>query len=260
MTRGSFVRTLLLCLQPFVLAVVVSSLSVLYQAMKSVPGLLGVRGLWSRVLSYCVGAIQGVVGGFILPKVGKKLSGIRLSFLAIAGFVTTCVLPAAVVIFLDTYCLGGWPVFWGPCRHDPEQFNRRVDLEENVGEALQHSIQILRSIDICDWHQARAQTSLSKCIQVVLLRLQELWLPKLITSGVVIPACRLAIERHYKDSTQVVNAFIVFVAYLMITVGHLPLVMPILWFSMLSTILLAAVSWHNHSMCHNLEEKVLGPK
>ena len=65
---------------------------------------------------------------------------------------------------LDTHCLGSWPAFWDPCRTSAERFNRRVV----VHELFNYSVQVLSSADICGSHQARAQTSLSKCIQVAL--------------------------------------------------------------------------------------------
>ena len=67
-------------------------------------------------------------------------------------------------------------------------------------------------------------------MQVALLRLQDLWLPKIITSGVVVPASRLAMRAHMAfDSTGIVSALALYIAYAMITAGHLPLVMPFLW-------------------------------
>ena len=69
---------------------------------------------------------------------------------------------------------------------------------------VSYSFQVLSSADVCDSHKARAQTSLSKCIQVALLRLQDLWLPKIMISGVVIPAVRLMMKAHYTDSTVIV--------------------------------------------------------
>ena len=197
-TRTKFTTALLLCLPPFSLAVVLSSLAVLHQAMKSVPGFLGAGGFWGRALDLCVGAIQGLLGAVVLPVVGMKLLDNRLSFFVITGLFTSCILPAAVILFLDTHCLGGWSAFWHPCRTNPKQFNRLVVLYE----VTEYPFELLRSTDVCDSHQARAQTSLSKCMQVALLRLQDLWLPKIITSGVVIPAVRLMFDAYYTDSDR----------------------------------------------------------
>ena len=126
------------------------SLVVLHQAMKSVPEFLGISGIWCAVLKTCVGGIQGVLGGLVLPAVAKRLSGDRLSFLLTMGLMTSCLLPAAVIIVLDTHCLGRWSECWDPCRNKPEQFNRVMkqgDLE----------VPLLRSADICDSYQAISQ-------------------------------------------------------------------------------------------------------
>ena len=78
-------------------------------------------------------------------------------------------------------------------------------------------VPLLRSADICDSYQARARTTLSKCVQVALLRLQDLWLPKILTSGVVMPAIRIARGAHYKDSTGVVANLAVYIAYVIVS-------------------------------------------
>ena len=222
------------------------SLVVLHQAMKSVPDFLGISGFWGAVLNTCVGGIQGVLGGLVLPAVAKRLSGNRLSFLVTMGITTSCLLPAAVITFLDTHCLGRWSACWDPCRNNPEQFNRVI----KEGD---FQFPLLRSADICDSYQARAQTTLSKCVQVALLRLQDLWLPKILMCGVVMPASKIAREAHYKDSIGFVSDLAVHIAYAIITAGHLPLAMSVLWLSMLSITLLAAASWHDQSLRHNLE-------
>ena len=58
---------------------------------------------------------------------------------------------------------------------------------------------------------------------------------------------------YFKDSTDFVGALAVYIAYSMITAGRLPLVMPVLWLSMLSTTLLAAVSWHEGRLHHTFQ-------
>ena len=234
--------------------------SVLHQAMKSVPGFLGIGGFWFMVLNSCVGMFQGLVGGILLPRVGKKLSQSRLSFLMLVGLLISCVLPAAVIVLLDTYCLGNWLVLWSPCRSNPEHFNRIAHVAETdpLKPSILHfmvHVQLLSSSDMCDSHQSRAQTTPSKCIQVALLRLQDFWLPKIMISGMVLPAYYLARNRHYKDSTQFVGSLAMQIAYAMIAAGHLPLAMPLLWLSMLSITVLAAVSWHEQCLHHNLTEQ-----
>ena len=114
---------------------------------------------------------------------------------------------------------------------------------------------MLSSSDICDSYQARAQTTVSRCVQVALLRLQDLWLSKIVTSGVIMPAGRIARGARYKDSTEVVGDLVVYLTYAIVTSGHLPLVMPLLWLSMLSVTLLAAASWHEQQLEQTLEKQ-----
>ena len=71
--------------------------------------------------------------------------------------------------------------------------------------------------------------------------------------GVVMPAGRIARGARYKDSTGVVGSLAVHIAYAILTAGYLPLAMPVLWLSMLSITLLAAASWHDGCLRHNLE-------
>ena len=120
---------------------------VLHQAMKSVPEFLGISGFWCAVLNTCVGGTQGLIGGLVLPAVAKRLSGDRLSFLLTMGLMTSCLLPAAVITFLDAHCLARWSACWDPCRNSPEQFNRAM----KEGEFQFH---LLRRADICDSYQA----------------------------------------------------------------------------------------------------------
>ena len=58
-------------------------------------------------------------------------------------------------------------------------------------------------------------------MQVALLRLQDLWLPKILMCGVIMPAGRIAKGAHYKDSTGVVSALAVHISYAILTAGHL---------------------------------------
>ena len=49
--------------------------------------------------------------------------------------------------------------------------------------------------------RSRATTTLSKCVQIALLRLQDIWLPKILISGVLIPAgLLLCTDSQYKAS------------------------------------------------------------
>ena len=138
---------------------------VLHQSMKSVPEFLGISGVWCAVLNTCVGGIQGVLGGLVLPAVAKRLSGDRLSFLLTMGLMTSCLLPTAVITFLDIHCLGRWSECWDPCRNNPEQFNRGL----KYGNL---EVPLLRSADICDSYQVISQET-TKDLEVEGSRVQE---------------------------------------------------------------------------------------
>ena len=71
--------------------------------------------------------------------------------------------------------------------------------------------------------------------------------------GVIMPAGRIVRGARYKDSTGVVSSLAVHIAYAILTAGHLPLAMPVVWLSMLTITLLAAASWHDQRLRHNLE-------
>ena len=54
--------------------------------MKSIPDFLGMGGFWSYVLNLCVGSIQGLLGSFVVPRMGKKLLHNRLGFTVAVSF------------------------------------------------------------------------------------------------------------------------------------------------------------------------------
>ena len=252
MTRESFIKALIHCFRPVPLFIgaLFSSPSVLTQAMRSVPAFLGIDAFWSLMLSSAVGALQGLLSGVVLPRVGAKLPGNRLSFLVATGLFTNCVFPAAVIVCLDVYCFGSWSAFWAPCRNNPEQFRRKVAMSV----LHEKSWQLFSPADVCGSYRGR-QTTVSKCVQVALLRLQDLWLPKIITAGVALPAGRLVMRAHYKDSTDIASAIAVHISYALIAAGHLPLVMPLLWLGVWGITLLAVVSWYKECLHVGLKEQ-----
>ena len=77
-TRQNFVRTPLLSLLSLALAMFLSSLSVLHQAMKSVPDFFEIGGYWPMLLNLCIGNIQALLGGVVLPRLCDMLPGNRL--------------------------------------------------------------------------------------------------------------------------------------------------------------------------------------
>ena len=80
-SRVSSTRIPILGLLSLPLALVLSSLSVLNQAMKSVPAFLGISGFWSTVLNSSVGAIQGFLGGLVVPSLVHRISAMAMAIL-----------------------------------------------------------------------------------------------------------------------------------------------------------------------------------
>ena len=66
---------------------------------------------------------------------------------------------------------------------------------------------VLRGSDICDPHYSWSSTSISRCIHISLLRLQEILLAKLVTTGVVIPGIALIRYHLPAESGSVVGHF-----------------------------------------------------
>ena len=198
-------KRLLLWLVWCVLTVVLSSVGILYQVSRSTPGFLPSREIWSFGLHACIGIIQGLVGKIILPFLASKLTGEKHVFTTVSNLIMNCLIPAVVIMYLDTGCLGRWVALWKPCRRSNRQSfrlslmcnteNRRdCDLFKIKNahaptflgfkvERFGMDITVVRSSDVCDPHVSWSTTSMSSCIHIALLRLQEIWLAKFVMTG-----------------------------------------------------------------------------
>ena len=87
--------------------------------------------------------------------------------------------------------------------------------------------------EVCSPSFARGQTSKSHCMELMLLRLQSIWLSKLITSGLLIPAGRIIGEYGYRESAEVIGKITILYAYAIIASGHLPVVFSLVPFAVL---------------------------
>ena len=99
-----------------------------------------------------------------------------------------------------TGCLRRWVALWKPCRCSSQRFQRRLTC---TGENPQDcsffksgslslggdmiDIVVQDSSDVCNPHFSWSATSMSRCIDITLLRLQEIWLAKFVTTGMVMP-------------------------------------------------------------------------
>ena len=111
-----------------------------------------------------------------------------------------------------------------------------------------HYFKGMQTSDVCSLRHS--PLSLSTCASTALLRLQDVWLGKFISSALVIPAAKLTASRYFEDSSEVLGHLVIVFAFAIMTSGHLPLVMPLLYMSVLSDTLLAASSWAKTSMKH----------
>ena len=88
----------------------------------------------------------------------------------------------------------------------------------------------------------RSSTAISNCIHISLLRLQTILLANFVTKGFVIPG--IALLRETKTfSGAVVGDFAIYIAYAMVSSGHLPLMMPMLFIAFLAEGFVTRVTW-----------------
>ena len=176
-----------------VLTLVLSSVAILYEVSQSTPGFLPNRQVLSFGLQACIGTFQGLVGKLILPFLATKLIGEKYIFTTVSHLIMNCLIPGVVIIYLDTGCLGRWVALWKPCLSNRASFqltlmcnakNQRdcLALAINQGSAERFGVDItvVRSSGICDPHFSWSTTSMSSCIHISLLRLQEIWLAKFV--------------------------------------------------------------------------------
>ena len=84
-------------------------------------------------------------------------------------------------------------------------------------------VRLVRSSDICDPHYSWSSTSMSSCMHITLLRLQEIWLTKFLATGLVIPGVKLLRDKLPTESASIVGNFGIYMAYALVSSGHLPL-------------------------------------
>ena len=199
-----------------VLTVALSAPAILYQVIKSIPGFLPAWKILKLSLATCIGAIQALVSKFAMPYLAEKVAWNKHPFMTVSTLIMNCVIPAVIIMYLDTECLGQWVTFWKPCRSDTRPFEHRLmcNSESNrdcdqtgLRFEMEISISILRERDICDprYSGFGGRTSMSRCIETSPLRLQEIWLAKFITTGLVIPGMSLARNNLPTQSGAVVS-------------------------------------------------------
>ena len=252
----SIIRRSLFWLVWLFLTLVFSSLSILSQVGKSVPGLVHNESSWVALITVSVGAIQGVFSAFVIPHLAQKLSSKKHALITTANLLMNFLFPAGVIFYLDTGCLGRWVTLWAQCgKGSAAQFDRLVWCNPqrgcSAGTGNTESfigVEVLKVSDICNPLHARRPTSLSRCMELTLLRLQDFWLKKLVVGGLLLPACRIATDKWYANLAEGTSKLVILLAYAIAASGHLPLMMPLLLLLMSVETLMTASSLHLQSL------------
>ena len=265
-------KQLLLWLVWCVVTAVLSTLAILYQVAQSIPGTLQDQKFLSLALKACIGGTQGFVGNFIVPYLADKMSSQKHVFTTVSGLLMNCVIPAVVIIYLDTGCLGRWVSLWNICRSNSQLFQRRLTcsserrvetdcrLLQGHGNVMNSiDIMITHASDICDPHVSWTLTSMSRCIHITLIRLQDVWLANFVTTGLVMPGVNLMRNKLPAESSEVVGNFGIYVAYALVSSGHLPLMNFILFLAFLGEGLVARVAWVEKRFEAKYVQVVAGP-
>ena len=235
-----------------VLVVVLSAPAIFYQVVNSIPGSFHIGYILLLGTRAAIGAIQGLVGNFIVPNLASKLTLHKHVFTAVSSLVMNCLIPAILIIYLDIGCLARWVILWKPCRRNSQLLERHLVCTEENGQdckdmglrrTFNMDVMVLRSNDLCEPHFSWSSTSISRCIQISLLRLQEIWLTKFITTGLVMPGLDLVRGVLPTESGQIVGNFGIYVAYALVSSGHLPLMNFVLLLACLGEGLVARVAW-----------------
>ena len=100
---------------------------------------------------------------------------------------------------------------------------------------------------------------MSRCIHVTLLRLQEVWLAKFVTTGLAMPAVNFMRDNLPTESDAVVGNFGIYIAYALVSSGHLPLMNLILFLAFMGEGLVARVAWIQKRLDAKHVEDVAAP-
>ena len=237
-----------------VLTLVLSVLATSYQVAKSIPGYLQAGKMLSLGLKACIGATQGVVSSLLIPYLAGRMTWQKHAFATVSSLIMNCVIPVVVIIYLDTGCFGRWASFWKTCQINSHLLQSRVICDDKesgfslellgkrASKGFNLNITVLRPSDICDPHVSWS-FPMSRCIHITLLRLQEIWLSKFITTGLAMPGMALMAGRLPTESGAIVGNIGIYMAYALMSSGHLPLMNIILLLAFLGQEVVARVAW-----------------
>ena len=250
-------------------SLVLSIPSILCLAAKSIPGIFRGHKVWLWLMSLSLGAVQGMLGSLVTPFLARRF---RFPFhehvlVPVASLLLNLVFPSIVIVYLDANCLGRWVLFWEPCRVGAPLLQQALVCNEGLVCKLPQVSQyrdpddiwiiVLNRAEICDPHLAMAKASASRCMELALLRLQDIWLGKFIVSGFLIPPCRATSSTISSGAT--VGRLVLIVAFAMLSSGYLLLMMPLLLLVALSEIMVAAIYLERNSRMHVARQKIASP-
>ena len=135
------------------------------------------------------------LSGFVFPRLAEKLAWCKHAFTTASSLFSNLVVPLLVIVYLDTKCYGNWVALWQPCIYNANQFQITYKCMTGECEPLRDpgtdilASPALSSKEMCPPSPSciLGSISMSRCIELVLLRLQDIWLSKFVTSGFVFP-------------------------------------------------------------------------
>ena len=85
--------------------------------------------------------------------------------------------------------------------------------------------------------------SIPRCVHISLIRLQEIWLTKFLTTGLVIRGMAILRDELPTESGSIVADIGIYMVYVLVSSGHLPLINFVLLLAVLGQGLVARVAW-----------------
>ena len=163
-------KRLLLWLVWCVLTLLCSSVAILYQVSRSIPGFLPSGTVLTLAWNACIGILQAVVTKSIMPWLANKVTRHKHVFTTASNLIMNCLIPVVMIMCLDTGCLGRWVELWKPCRSDRQLFQYSLVCNtESTRDCsslgtfpdMNIDIQVMRSMDICSPHLSAPSHDLS---------------------------------------------------------------------------------------------------
>ena len=152
------------------LTVLLSTVAILYQVGKSIPGSLQAGKTLSSGLIACIGGTQGLIVKTIVHYLASKMALQKHVCITVSSLLMSCIIPGVVIIYLDTGCLGGWVTLWKQCQRNSQKFQYSLTCSQenrcvkgwNLLSDISMEIIVVRSSDICDPHFSWSPTSISR--------------------------------------------------------------------------------------------------